>query len=294
MNSDLSDALSEFMQQVDSFRRDLKNKGALTPLDSWIPPLKTICKKIKRCVRLLSPSAIKHFVKEKLEMFYKVYDTFKGDYFKIYIKVTTDADVVQIIDGFFGMFLINNPKRFIQYLPTRIFNYFIRGITYFRNERLINENPLYHRPLSCGSRTLPIDKKFKITNLSENTAEDRRLAMQQCYIERRIYDILYEKIIGEQDFAHAMELVKMERLYQEMYGFSLPSVKIMAYKNSIEPIRLHIDFSLRHSETYQKTEGIVKATKREGAQYFCKNQTEDHEATWSPTPPTSRLHAVST
>jgi hypothetical protein len=62
---------------------------------------------------------------------------------------------------------------------TKLFNEFIKGVTFFHNEIDYRYNrvpkPLYHRNLCCGSDNSPI------------------LNVEKCYIERLIYDDIYKK-----------------------------------------------------------------------------------------------------
>ena len=76
----------------------------------------------------------------------------------------------------------------IMHKVTDIFNDFIKGITWFDNEKQFNQKePAYHRHGSCQERGKMND------NCKEN--QERARNIEKCYIERLIYNELWEKIM---------------------------------------------------------------------------------------------------
>lgn len=108
---------------------------------------------------------------------------------------------------------------------TRLFEQFIRGITYFQNQ--VSDEPytvVYHRLEACG----PGDDAYRrlhqqcTDDMPQQRRSEIRRKIETCYIERLIYDRIYKEItlhfpnIGsethEQDQAHRdrLEIVKAD------------------------------------------------------------------------------------
>jgi hypothetical protein len=73
---------------------------------------------------------------------------------------------------------------------TKLFNDFIKGITYFQSENIYDINqPVYHRVGSCVKKGLPNRNCIQNTN---NTIPDE---IEKCYLERLIYDLMWLEIL---------------------------------------------------------------------------------------------------
>lgn len=109
---------------------------------------------------------------------------------KFYLVSKRDANARRVHDILFTNLLKigkTPPMRI-----TKIFEEFVKGITYFSNETTNGEQPIYHRLASCGPRNDAFRNTFNQCTRS-NKREKRILKekIQTCFIERLIYDKLY-------------------------------------------------------------------------------------------------------
>lgn len=80
---------------------------------------------------------------------------------------------------------------------TRVFEEFVKGITYFSNEEENKKKiPIYHRVASCGNSSIHFRNQYLkcySTNLPEDV-ELKRKHIFKCYLERLIYDKMYKHL----------------------------------------------------------------------------------------------------
>jgi len=77
---------------------------------------------------------------------------------------------------------------------TKIFEDFVKGVTYFKTENTNGEQPIYHRLTSCGPGTIAFRIKYnQCKNLEKRDKRIAKERIQTCYIERLIYDKLYKQ-----------------------------------------------------------------------------------------------------
>lgn len=78
------------------------------------------------------------------------------------------------------------PKSKTPSTVTKLFEEFIKGITYFRHQNdPSNPVPIYHRFYSCGNHLICA------MGLSAVEKKRRRALIERCYLERLIYDVLF-------------------------------------------------------------------------------------------------------
>lgn len=84
-------------------------------------------------------------------------------------------------------------SRYISHVTT-IFEEFIKGITYFENEKDDQAIPIYHRLYACGpyADTHRQGNLICRSDLSQDELKRRRPLIERCYIERLIYDEIYK------------------------------------------------------------------------------------------------------
>ncbi len=77
---------------------------------------------------------------------------------------------------------------------TQVFESFIKGITYFAHEHDARAKPVYHRLYSCGTASQEHRHGNLICSEGLTAAElrRRRPLIERCYIERLIYDQIYQ------------------------------------------------------------------------------------------------------
>ena len=110
---------------------------------------------------------------------------------KYFLIKKPDPTVRSIHDKLF-VNLLNFPKN-PPLRITRVFEDFIQGITYFRKETVHGEQPIYHRLTSCGPGTNAFRTRYNQCNngMSKKAKQLSKTRIQTCYIERLIYDKLY-------------------------------------------------------------------------------------------------------
>lgn len=148
---------------------------------------------------------------------------------------------------------------------TRIFENFVKGITYFSNEtEYINKIPIYHRAASCGDSSADFIKKYLQcypTNIP-NDMKKKKEHIYKCYLERLIYDNMFqhsfennlnvyskEKTTIQQNEGHTFQLTERARNFNSCFAGIKIDIKI-EYKNNF-PIILYISF-------YDKNSNILK------------------------------------
>jgi hypothetical protein len=159
---------------------------------------------------------------------------------------------------------------------TKLFNDFIKGITVFSSL----SQPIYHRRRSCSSRGSP----------SNRTKEKE---IERCYIERLIYDELWEKYTQSfQDQNHLNWLEDTTNAYQTCYPNTVIKIRIN-YKfenlNTVDsfemPYKLEIQWlennNSKKYESYVKENGIIECSKFDENQTpYYKQNTEQIENPW--------------
>jgi hypothetical protein len=138
---------------------------------------KSIVKQIKKINVPKNEDDIEIFVKDNRHILYKLYDTFLGEYSITHVPESEKQKISGSIYKILNNCDIEKPTTFYTYTPSKIFNEFIKGITYFESENPVEEGKLnYHRLKSCGSFKLKANQKFN--------SEESKQEVKKCYIER--------------------------------------------------------------------------------------------------------------
>jgi len=179
----------------------------------------------------------------------------------------------------FNMTYMN--KKFLQ-VSTILFTEFCKGITYFKDSET-SLVPIYHREESCGEKLKNHIEKFAILPDDNSIIINKKKnAVRKCYIERKIYDIIYSRINELQEVRHLVELKNIERLYQDYFTNESIDVTIK-FKNDLYPKVLTLIIKTNDDiliETYTKTNKNVKCTKELNGKKYNKEQTFDKETNW--------------
>lgn len=130
---------------------------------------------------------------------------------------------------------IFNRLKMLKYIShvTLIFEEFIKGITYFENEKEEQVVPIYHRLYACGPYADTHRKGNLVctAGLSKDEIKRRRPLIERCYIERLIYDEIYKYYSfhfpskndsPSQDEGHLFRM----KLTQEDFESCFPDTKI--------------------------------------------------------------------
>lgn len=239
-------AFDEVYSDILAFR-DYLSTGIIT--DSGV---KQWCKKLAKPIKTFVSRSkqnkkqyIDAFIEDNIGQIYRFHETLAGVYGKTYMdskqinycRSPHDTVMQNVLN-------IKRPSRRFQHMPTKIFNQFVRGITYFSSES-VAEQPIYHRDASCGSANLDYITKF--VNRSD-TAD----SLERFYIERLIYDAIYTTVYYKQDLGHLNELRNIERLYQERNNGITIRVEVN-FHNLILPASLIIRWTKEWDKTVTET-----------------------------------------
>jgi hypothetical protein len=225
---------------------------------------------------------IEVLVEKYMGELYKIHETTVGIFAKTYAK--KDISVWRgSHDSLFAFLNVKRPSLYFLRLPTKLYNEFCKGITYF-NGTEVTEAPYYYREDSCGLKIQNYLEKFKIT-ASDKKKASKLKALKKCYIDRLIYDAIYNQILHMQDIQHLYELQNISRLFQDYFNESI-NVKLK-YRNMIYPYEVEIINTKADGSTsierYQKEEDIVNCTKIVIDNFpskYIKRQSFEKEEEW--------------
>ena len=226
----------------------------------------------------LKPEFIKEFQGELVQ----IHILLVGKVAKYYFNNTTINQIRRIHDKLFNYINIRNPKTFYLYLPTQYFHEFIKGITYFQNEKS-DDVPLYHREISCGSKALTLKEKYQLfTTNNDNIIKTKKSYVRKCYIERLIYDKIYSHLFFEQDIGHLHELKDTSRLYQDYFPNENINININFVRTKPSKLKIYIDTNMKLTiQYYIKIENIVHCIKVDNnKKIFDKIQSFEQETPW--------------
>jgi hypothetical protein len=107
---------------------------------------------------------------------------------------------------------------------TAIFEEFIKGITFFENEKEEKAVPIYHRLYACGpyADTHRQGNLICTSDLSKDELKRRRPLIERCYVERLIYDEIYKYYTPTQDEGHLFRM----KLTREDFESCFPDTEI--------------------------------------------------------------------
>lgn len=233
------------------------------------------CKEVINALRSRNEQDIAKIFNSNIKNLYKIYDTTVGQFAKLYRSddITFFRPCVDTL--FQKTFKVSNAATRFNMLPTAIFTEFCKGITYFQKD-IINERPIYHRENSCGSKSINYKSKFSLAT---------RDALKKCYIERLIYNAIFENILHYQDSSHKRELRNIERLYQDYF----PKEQIILtvdFINITDPVNVtiytRVDGRPYSEEQYNKSNsGLVNCVKFiKRFEVYTKTQEFTKEQKW--------------
>lgn len=268
--------------------------------DKFVTTLEANTIQLQKAWRNSTPQVYNAFVESHLSELVQIRKLLTGKnrqmYFDRHYHARLTTCNTQIFSNAFRIAHIN--ARFSR-LPTAIFAEFVKGITFFKSDvTSVLEIPQYHRPLSCGSANLTFLQKFEITgSMSATNINRRKRALRTCYIERMIYNNIYEYVLDKQDMGHIIELQQLERLYQDYYPDHKLTVDTNIGIDQLDPTFLMIidsydDNKFHVEETYEKQDnGEVYCTRKLlrnigrstpfEAKKESKTQSYAKEVTWS-------------
>ena len=209
------------------------------------------------------------FVNNNQGELFKIHDTLVGKFAKLYTNKQQLDHLRKIHDKFFiNKLNIRAPRKKFARIPTWLVTEFCKGITYFNNN--VGIEAASSGPLSRNNLT-------------------NKLFLRNCYIERKIYDLIYLKVFYEQDLGHLVELKSVERLYENNYPKEDLKV-FVKMPDGVHPICLQLQWydkkDILIKESYFKTFGKKLVTCRRevfednNKKIYEKTQTFDQETPW--------------
>ncbi len=144
---------------------------------------------------------------------------------------------------------------------TITFEEFIKGISYFSNETE-KQIPIYHRASSCGNKR----KNFREI-IKNNNDEEKRNKIYKCYLERLIYDHMYNHLLlkfptklknqnSQQNNGHLYQLTERSKNYYN--HFLGKDIKIEIFYEYDFPVFLTVYFM--NGDKVEKIEKFMKTT----------------------------------
>jgi len=251
--------------------------------------LKTIETIVKNMTH--TPFDVNTFVENHKVSLYRIYDTLVGTYKNYYFNNSTTIipKARSINDLFFKSILkITNPKNRFARIPTLLTMSFCKGITYFKTNNGIDAWPFYHRTESCGAADKKAEDKFieHVTN-SDTTKEAKKIYVRNCYMERKIFDDIYNNTFHQQDMRHLYELQIIERIYQDYFPHESLSIRVN-FKDGYYPIGLvvssyNVEANSQITEYYTKSRydsNTVECKRIVNGKQYIKTQTFNEETAW--------------
>lgn len=229
--------------------------------------------KFQREIRSINVNVLDFVQDNQAHLFY-IHESLAGVFCKTYVRENASLQTLRgIHDRLFTACLnIRHPKRRFTHLATWISGKFCKGITYFEDDIEYDEGP----------KTRTSTEKF-----IDSPSELKKIYVRNCYIERRIYDLIYTNTMHRQDIAHLYELKVIEKIYQDYYPNEYLSINLKFFDDDIMPCCLEI--SVEQSDykrtleifTRSKNSDIVHCKKvMPNGKIYEKTQTGKHEESY--------------
>lgn len=226
------------------------------------------------------PDNIHDFIQEHQAELLMIHYILIGTYFKLYAPKNLAPELRGLHDRIFNIFNIKRPKQRFSRIATVVCTEFCKGITFFANNTGIDRIPFYHRDTSCGKANETSRDKF-----AKHLNENEKHFLENCYIERLIYNKVYQHYFYSQDIGHLHELRYIEQLFQDNFPDSSIQVEVKFNEENTYPIALHVTKRTGRNivvESYTKAwkATIVNCTKFQDIHSFSKTQTFHQESPW--------------
>lgn len=124
--------------------------------------------------------------------------------------VSRKVSMIQYRDKIYGSILSGLDVEISSRKVTQVFDEFVKGITYFNDEEVYDQrHPVYHRRGSCsprGQQNIPCKSGMYDETVSKE--------IEKCYLERLIYDAIWQELCNtQQDKGHLEWLEETRRAY---------------------------------------------------------------------------------
>jgi hypothetical protein len=245
----MEEVFISFVQKVKHFRHFVINITI-----GYDKHLKDIIKDLEVLIKLnIDINKKAEFIDRNIGNLYMIHNTLVGEWANLHLSSINIKNNRSSHDKFMKTKLgIPNIQNYAKQYPTRIFTEFCKGITYFSDEITQYANPIYHRNVSCGNKLIESETKFRHSLLNTKISKSKKNSyLRRCYIERIIYDKIYNDILKEQDLGHLNELQIVTRLYQDNHPNERISIEIYYKENTSYPYKIIIE-TRETQEIYNK------------------------------------------
>lgn len=272
---------NKLYEAVNNFKSHME-EPTLKNYDEHLDNIIEIAKKFRNATNKDLSFDRKHFLDKHGAKLYRIHNVLSNNDYAIYMTKDTIGNLKSPHDIIFTSVLkLRNVDTTFTRLVSSIFNKFVQGITYFKDDHVL-DNPIYHREASCGDKKKDHIDKFSIKLSNSTLDKDRKLrAVRMCYIERLIFDQIYENVYKRQDLGHKLELHNMELMFQSYFPNITLSVTVEF--DDVYPVKVIITNNKREVEEYYKQwdNPKVYCQLRRGGQLFDKIQTfASGETSW--------------
>jgi hypothetical protein len=259
-------------EAVDDFKKHME-EPVIKQYDVHIKIISDLAKKFRDAVNKDLTFDQKLFIDKHGGKLFRIHNILSNNDYSIYmnkqilLKLKSPHDII-----FMSSLGIKNVEDTFKRLVTSIFNKFVQGITYFKDDHVI-DNPIYHREASCGDKQKNHVDKFamKLTNAAMEKEKKER-AVRMCYIERLIYDQIYENVYKTQDLGHKLELHNMGQMF--LLYFPGETLTVTVEFDDVYPVKVIIKNNKEVREYYKQWDNSkVYCKMLRGATRFDKVQT---------------------
>jgi len=201
-------------------------------------------------LKKLKPIQIKEFINEYTITLITI--KFEMQRFIDSCNNETKTSVIRLRDQIFGSKLkditYEDPRRKV----TLIVNEFLKGITWFQNEVIYNDyDPVYHRIGSCSRKGEGNHNCVGVTD--RTTRKSNKRSIEKCYIERLIYDNIWQRINqNQQDEGHLKWLLDTKIAYMTCYPNNSIEIIIQYNDDKLNNAKYNIDINIPISVTIKK------------------------------------------
>ena len=200
--------------------------------------------RLRRCTDL--------FLSEFKELHWTELSRIKG-----IVRITGDQQLMGLHDRIFVNNLQFGHGNPIRGMSVQFAN-FIKGIMFFARHDIVQNQPIYHRLVACGTGTDAFRNEFQRfrDGMTTESRRDVKRRIETCYIERLIYDDMFRRLSlafpetaanssgAHQDPGHIHRLSEVKKDYKSCYPNLDIEIKI-EYSDAHLPISLEIKRSLR-------------------------------------------------
>jgi len=246
-----SNGVKELLRLSDIYKSSTQLQGQKDR--AFLTQLKNTFNNLKNSLLIWDIVQRQRWLNQNADKMYLLYERFNGKYASNQEPIKNYYSAP--FNGFMNIFQLQyGSAAYFKGIVSVLLERFIAGITHFKTDGPAGK-PVYHRKESCGVKSKNWAAKFfqlDNTNIDQEVAK----ALRICYIERAIFNQIYEKVFDKkQDKGHLEEFERMKRLHDTMFQFDNLHIYVNFKLDEIVPKELLIIYHHQGhiiSETYTK------------------------------------------